>query len=197
MSFWRKTKRNYYAQLDNKFVTDDRKVWKAVSPLFSEKTFCKESIILKEHGKTITDNEKPAETFYNFFSNIAKNLNIDSDLSDITSQTNNADPVFRAVEKYANHSSILKIKRKIGYKGLSFSFKYVTRNKITKEIQKKIDSKKACQESDIPVKLIKNNFDVISPFIYNNFNNSIFSSCFPSELENANVTPVFKKKRSI
>ena len=80
MSFLRKTKRNYYAQLDNKTVTDDRKVWKAVSPLFSEKTFCKESIILKEHGKTITDNEKLAQKFYNFFSNIVKNLNIDSDV---------------------------------------------------------------------------------------------------------------------
>ena len=41
--------------------------------------------------------------FNNLFSNIVKNLNIDSDLSDITSQANNADPVFRAVEKYANH----------------------------------------------------------------------------------------------
>ena len=57
-----------------------------------------------------------------------------------------------------------------------------------------LDSKKACEKSDITVKLIKNNLDVISPFIYNNFNNSLFSSCFPSELKNANVTPVFKKK---
>ena len=41
-------------------------------------------------------------------------------------------------------------------KGLSFSFKYVTRNKIAKEIQN-LDSKKACQESGMTVKLIKNN----------------------------------------
>ena len=80
-------------------------------------------------------------------------------------------------------------------KGLRFSFKYVTRNKIAKEIQN-VNSKKACQESDMPIKLIKNNLEVISPFIYNNFNNSIFSSCFPSELKNANVTPVFKKKKT-
>ena len=100
------------------------------------------------------------------------------------------------MEKYANHPSILKIKRKMSNKGSSFSFKYVTRTKITKEIQN-LDSNKACQESDIPTKLIKDNLDVISPFIFNNFNNSIFSSCFPSELKNANVIPVFKKKRSI
>ena len=33
-----------------------------------------------------------------------------------------------------------------------------------------LDSKKACEKSDITVKLIKNNLDVISPFIYNNCN---------------------------
>ena len=127
------------------------------------------------------------------FSNTVKNLNTDSDLSDITSQINNGDPVFRSIEKHANHPSILKIKKKISDKGLNFSFKYVTRNKIAKEIQN-LGSKKACLESDIPVNLIKNNVVVISPFIDNNFNNSLFSSCFPSELKNANVTPVFKKK---
>ena len=81
--------------------------------MFSEKAFYKESIILKEHGKTITGNKKQLKHLIIFFSNIVKNLNIDSDLSDIRSQANNADPVFRALEKYANHPSILKIKRKI------------------------------------------------------------------------------------
>ena len=46
----RKIKMNYYAQLDNKIFTDNRKFWKAVNPL--------KYIILKEHGKTITDNKK-------------------------------------------------------------------------------------------------------------------------------------------
>ena len=85
--------------------------------------------------KPLLITKKIAETFNNFFSNIVKNLNIDSDLSDITSQTNNADPVFRVFEKYANHPSVFKIKRKMSHKGLNLSLKYVTRNKIAKEIQ--------------------------------------------------------------
>ena len=100
VSLLRKTKINYYEQLENKIVTNNRKFWKVVSPLFSEKALRKESIILKEHGKTITDNKKIAETFNNFFSNIVKKLKTDSDLSDITSQKNNADPVFRAIEQH-------------------------------------------------------------------------------------------------
>ena len=39
VSLLRKTKTNYYAQLNNKIVKDNRKFWKAVSRLFSEKTF--------------------------------------------------------------------------------------------------------------------------------------------------------------
>ena len=112
----RKTKRNYYVQLNNKVVNDNRKLSKAASPLFSEKAFRRESIILKEHGKTVTYSEKIAETFNNFFSKIVKNLNIDSELNDITSQTNNVDADYRAIKKYGNHPSILKINRKMSNK---------------------------------------------------------------------------------
>ena len=48
-------------QLDNKIVTNNRKLCKAVSPMFSEKAFHGESITLNEHSQTITDNEKIAE----------------------------------------------------------------------------------------------------------------------------------------
>ena len=43
-------------------------------------------------------------------------------------------------------------------KDLNFSFEFVDKLKISKEINK-LDSKKACQEHDIPVKLIKCNKD--------------------------------------
>ena len=74
MSLLRKTKRSYYAQLDNIIVADNRKFWKAASPLFSKEVFHKESIILKEHGKTIADKKKYAETFNNFFIKVVKKI---------------------------------------------------------------------------------------------------------------------------
>ena len=57
-----------------------------------------------------------------------------------------------------------------------------------------MNPKIACQESDIPVKIIKENLDTVSNFVYNNFNNYLFSSNFPSYLKNANITTFFKKK---
>ena len=78
-------------------------------------------------------------------------------------------------------------------KDLYFSFEFVDKPKISKEINK-LDKKKACQEHDIPVKLIKSNKDLFSHFIYHNFNNSLFSSNFPSNLKAADILPTHKKK---
>ena len=43
------------------------------------------------------------------------------------------------------------------------------------------------------VKIIKENKDLISYFVYNNFNNALSSSQYPNGLKYADVTPVFKK----
>ena len=78
-------------------------------------------------------------------------------------------------------------------KDLYFSFEFVDKPKISKEINK-LDEKKAYQEHDIPVKLFKSNKDLFSHFIYYNFNNSLFSSNFPSNLKAADIPPAYKKK---
>ena len=84
----------------------------------------------------------------------------------------------------------------IGTNNLSFSFKFIDRNKIFDELQK-LKSKKDCQGSNIPVKIIEENIKIITDFIYNNFSNSLLSSSnlVPSNLKNADITPVFLKKR--
>ena len=74
-----------------------------------------------------------------------------------------------------------------------FSFEFIDKPKISKEINK-LDEEKASQEHDIPVKLIKSNKDLFSHFIYHNFNNSLFSSNFPSNLKAADNLPTHKKK---
>ena len=185
-----KNKRDYFGNLNSKIFTDYRKFWKTVSPLFSEKDLHRECITLKESTKTISKNVELAETFNTFFNQIVPNLNIDSNLGDNITNPNITDPVFCAIQKYEIHPSILKIEEMMGTNNLSFSFKFIDRKKIFNELQK-LKSKKACQGSDIPVKIIKENIDIITDFIYNNFNNSLFSSYFPSNLKNADITPVF------
>ena len=48
-------------------------------------------------------------------------------------------------------------------KDLNFSFEFVNKPKISKEINK-LDGQKACQENDIPVKLIKSSKDLFFSF---------------------------------
>ena len=52
---------------------------------------------------------------------------------------------------------------------------------------------KATQNTDIPTKLIKENSDIFADFIFENLNDSISQSVFPSALKLANITPVYKK----
>ena len=47
--------------------------------------------------------------------------------------------------------------------------------------------------NDIPVKVIKENKDIVVFFIHHNFNNSLSSSTFPTALKYADVKPVFRK----
>ena len=63
-----------------------------------------------------------------------------------------------------------------------FSFKNVVEKEIDNEIQK-WNKEKVCQETNILVKLIKENLDIISVFIYNNFINSLFCTYFHSEFK--------------
>ena len=93
MSILRKNKRDYFGNLNNKIVTDN-KFWKTISPLFSEKAFHRECITLKESNKRITNNAELAETFNTFFIQIVPNLNIDSNLGDNITNPNITDPVF-------------------------------------------------------------------------------------------------------
>ena len=178
--------------MNNKVISDNRKVWQTVSPLFSEKAFRKETILLNDNNRTKTNNRELAETFKPFFINITQNLKIDSNLVEITENLSTSDPVLKAVKKYEKHTSIIKIKEKMKNKNMSFSFSFVTKETILNELRK-LNPKKACQESDIPVKIIKENLDIVSNFVYSNFNNSLFSSIFPSHLKNATITPIFKK----
>ena len=103
----RKTKRNYFAELDNR-IFKNRKFWKTVHPLFSEKAYQKESItiISKDTEEIITENEELAETF-NSFSSTVDNLKIEYDINRQSNVSTHPDPVLRVIETFKYHPSIL------------------------------------------------------------------------------------------
>ena len=54
-------------------------------------------------------------------------------------------------------------------------------------------TRKACQDTDVPSKVVKVNSDIFADFFHQNFNDAIATSVFPQDLKNTNITPVFKK----
>ena len=96
--------------------------------------------------------------------------------------------------KYRKHPSI-NIIRHFSQKYSSFYFSQVEKNTVLKEIRR-LSSKKAVQETDIPVKILKENAYFFAEHICRQFNihhKAICSSKFPATFKFANVTPVFKK----
>ena len=88
-------------------MKDNRKFWKTVNPLFSEKSSSKEYISLINKNSLITKNEDLAKTFNNFFGSIVKQLGIEHVPDDESNLPNVEDPILKAIAKYENHPSIL------------------------------------------------------------------------------------------
>ena len=72
----RKTKKDYYANLNVNDIVDNKQFWRTVKPLFSDKTKSNEKITLVEDETVTTKDEKNAEFFNLFFSRAVKNLKI-------------------------------------------------------------------------------------------------------------------------
>ena len=74
----------------------------------------------------------------------------------------------------------------------TFSFNFISHEDIVKELNK-LKTKKISQETDIPIKIVKENVYIISHFLYHNFNNSLSCSTFSTGMKYADVTPIHKK----
>ena len=122
VSITRKAKRSYYEHLDLKDITDSKKFWATVKPLFSNKIKSTEYITLEENGKIITNDKELARIFNEFFVNIVANLGINTKHSFLINTDNENDPIEKAIAKCKNHSSIISIKKFMEISDSSFSF---------------------------------------------------------------------------
>ena len=101
--------------------------------------------------------------------------------------------VFALVKKYKHYQGIISINKKVRERGQpKFNFHFATLEETLKEVAL-LSDKKASQVSDIPVKIIKENLDLIAYFILHNFNNALPSSEYPANLKHADIKPIFTK----
>ena len=183
----RKTKKEFYNNLNVKCITDNKLFWKTVKPSFTDKTLKDERITLVEKNEVISDDIKLVKIFSEYFGNIVQNLGIDN----LSLETENV-TIESAIEKYKNHPSIKIIQENID-PCRKFSFDKVNAEYISKIIDN-LDTSKASQQGDIPTHIMKDNKDLYSNFISENFNSALDNGgIFPDQLKYADIKPVYKK----
>ena len=99
------------------------------------------------------------------------------------------DNVEKAIVKYNKHPSILKIKGKSTNVNI-FSL-WHTKIDVLTEIILSMEVNKASPKDDIPLKIIKSNYDIFAPLLCNDFNLGIDNK-FPDALKTADIKPSFK-----
>ena len=186
-----KPKRDYYNNLDNRNVTDNKLCWKTVKLFLSDKGPMRQKITLFENDKIIGNNKEISEIFNNFFSSIVAKLNIPKyeDLS--VNSINSEDPLENLIIKYKNHPSTRAVLDKSP--NTSFSLKAISKKDIEKDILI-LNVAKASQDSDIPTKIIKKNSDIFSDILFKEFKKSLEICKFPSCLKMATLLLSTKKE---
>ena len=188
VSLLRKTKKQYYGDLNEKNVLDNKKFWKTVKPFLSDKCPLNEKIIIVENDEIISNDKEVAEVLN---TNIVSNLNIPEYPVNDPFIDNINDPILKAIFKCKNHPSIKGIE-KVSKLDKLFNFNKVDKEEVFKEIIG-LDASKASQDTDVPTKIIKETADLFTYFVLPSVNASFDNDDFPKFLKNANIIPTFKK----
>ena len=183
----RKSKKDYFSNLCIK--RDQKHFWEAFKPILSSKpSQMLRKIHLESNGTIIADDLKISQIMNETFINVVSELN----LNNWNPETiNEVDPIKRALKRYSNHPSILKIKNTF-HNTETFSFKHITPLVVIKEINL-LKDKKATSGS-IPTHILKLTKEVSAAKLADCFNNALNNCIFPEELKLADIVPCFKKK---
>ena len=188
VSLLRKAKTQYYSNLDKENVTDNKAFIQTVKPFLSDKIMSKEKITLIKENESISNDENTAQVLNTFFSNIVGSVNISEYVTNDPVSDNVSDPIIKLIVKYRKNPSILTIgevckERK--KKHAAFSFSKVAKEKILRDVLNP-DVSKACQDTNFPSKIIREDADIFASFLHTSFNTSVTNSEFPSVLKQAN-----------
>ena len=189
-NLYKRERKDYYDSLDMKNLTDNRKFWATVKPLFSNSTSTTSNISLVENEKLVTSEHEVAETLNkHFISSVKELVDKDSSSAYLIEECNLDDPVRKIIQKFRLHPSILKIKRNVS--NANFSFKPFLRDDILTEISKMKEDKSS---TGIPVKILKDNADLLADKLTDILNKCLKTGIFPDKLKLADISPIFKAK---
>ena len=171
----KKAKKEHFANLDVNSMSNDKKFWQIVKPLFFNKVKAKTTINFTENTEMIDDEIEIAKLFSEYFVNIVKKLGL-------FTKEQSAFSTEIAIAKYRNHPSVNPIIEEIEtLANTTFGFDFTSYEETEREVNN-LKSRK----------VFKENLDIVSYFLYHNFNNSLSCSSFPTGMNYAEVAPIYK-----
>ena len=100
---YKKERKKYLANLDKKF-------WKTVKPLFSEKAQNVQKITIVKDRNLLSKDEDVSEILNDYFKNAVTSLDINENKFLLTESNGNSDPIDHILKRYRLQPSVLKIK---------------------------------------------------------------------------------------
>ena len=143
-------------------VTNNKKFWRTIKPLFTDKNKTTTNIILTENNQTVREDKAICQIFNTYFTNVTKGLKL------------------RQVDEsqsFENEESCRLIRENYG--GESFSFKSLSKDDFIEAV-KKLPSNKASISNDIPISLIKNFAVCCCKKLESIFNDCLKENKFPN-----------------
>ena len=184
----RKTKRNFFKNVNEKKISDNRTFWKEIKPYFNDKGGMSSKIMLVERDKIIQHKDKEiAETMNKYFVNITKTLGLKR------SKKYNTNDIDILTSQFKDHASIKKIE--LSYPEIvpdTFKFTLVSSKDVKKEIMN-LNAKKSSSSKAIPATILKQSVHIYLPFLTNCIN----PDDKLDELKLSEVIPLYKKLDSL
>ena len=151
---------------------------------------------LVHNDKIINEIQEIADTFNEFFEKAVDGLGITENRSLLTESGDITDTVEKALRKFENHPSIIKIKNTIP-DGPQFEFVKVTEEEMLQELHA-LKEVKAVTKQGIPTSIVKTHAQLLAPTLCEIFNIEVIDTAqFSCKLKLADITPIFKKLEKI
>ena len=189
-------KKNYYHNLDDKVILDNKKFWKQIKSSFSDEVICGQKITLVNNNTIISVDQEQAEVFKLFFDEAVNKLGIQENVFLLNHESSDSrDEIGKIILKFKYHPSILKIREKVTVDE-QFDFKQVNHDDVYSEL-KGINPKKATTFQNIPCKSLRDNAEVCTDVLTNIFNTKIIRDLtFEDKLKVGDIAPIFKTDRN-
>ena len=126
----RRSKRSYFNSIKPSRITDNKKFWKTIKPMFNDNIQLMENVTLIENDQIVSEDKQVAQIFSNYFDNVVQNMDVAINSDIISNSDSIYDPILKAIKKFEKHPSIKIIKAK--YPINVFDFKFVSLDEMEK-----------------------------------------------------------------